>query len=113
MINEAYEQFVQVIAEGRKLDPARVREIGDGRVYTGLQAQHLGLVDEFGDLRRAIQVAAGLGGIKGEPRVIEQRRTSPLAGLFGALTRPQARLSLFELLGLERRFTMYYLYLEL
>ena len=112
MIDEAYEQFVQVIAEGRKLDPARVREIGDGRIYTGLQAQQLGLVDEFGDLRRAIQVAAELAGIKGEPRLIDTRRASPLAALFGALLRPAPRLTLADLFGLPQRFTMYYLYLE-
>jgi protease-4 len=113
MIDEAYEQFVQVIAEGRKLDPARVREIGDGRIYTGLQARQLGLIDEFGDLRRAIQVAAELAGIKGEPRVIDTRRASPLAALFGALLRPAPRVTLADLFGLQQRFTMYYLYLEL
>jgi protease-4 len=113
MIDEAYEQFVQVIAEGRKLDPARVREIGDGRVYTGLQARQLGLVDEFGDLRRAIQVAADLAGIKGEPRVIDTRPVSPLAALFGALLRPAPRPTFAELPGLQQRFTMYYLYLNL
>lgn len=112
MIDEAYEQFVQVIAEGRKLDPARVREIGDGRIYTGLQARQLGLVDEFGDLRRAIQVAAELTGIKGEPRVLDTRRTSPLAALFSALLRPAPRFTLADLFGLQQRFTMYYLYLE-
>ncbi|MER3495821.1 MAG: hypothetical protein C4320_02785 [Armatimonadota bacterium] len=58
-------------------------------------------------------VAAELAGIKGEPRLIDTRRASPLAALFGALLRPAPRLTLADLFGLPQRFTMYYLYLEL
>lgn len=74
IIEEGYDDFVRVIVEGRGLEEAAVREIADGRVYSGRQAQELGLVDELGDLREAIRKAADLGGISGEPRIIEYER---------------------------------------
>lgn len=54
IIDEMYSDFVQVIVDGRNLDEEKVREIGDGRIYTGRQAQELGLVDEIGDLDATI-----------------------------------------------------------
>lgn len=48
MIDEMYDDFVQVIVDGRDLSESRVREIGDGRLYTGRQAVDIGLVDEIG-----------------------------------------------------------------
>ncbi|MBO1001430.1 signal peptide peptidase SppA [Pseudogracilibacillus auburnensis] len=48
IIDEMYDDFVQVIVDGRKMDEATVREVGDGRIYTGRQAQEVGLVDEIG-----------------------------------------------------------------
>ncbi|WP_085993810.1 signal peptide peptidase SppA [Oceanobacillus senegalensis] len=54
MIDDLYDDFVQVIVEGRELSDERVRELGDGRVYTGSQAFELGLVDSLGTLDDAI-----------------------------------------------------------
>jgi protease-4 len=51
-----------------------VRELADGRVYSGRQAVDNGLVDELGDLDEAIQKAADLGGITGDPRIVEYQR---------------------------------------
>jgi protease IV len=48
MINNSYDGFVKVIAEGRKLPEAKVRQIADGRIYDGRQAKELNLIDEFG-----------------------------------------------------------------
>ena len=48
LVMDMYEQFVAMVASGRHMDPARVRELGDGRAYTGRQALALGLVDEIG-----------------------------------------------------------------
>ncbi|MCL5045437.1 MAG: signal peptide peptidase SppA [Actinobacteria bacterium] len=78
MIDDIYEQFVRVVADGRKLDPGVVRQFADGRVFTGSQAVKIGLVDELGDLNQAVKLAGKLAGIKGEPRVreIERRRTA-------------------------------------
>ena len=48
LVMDMYDQFVGMVATGRHMDPARVRELGDGRAYTGRQALALGLVDEIG-----------------------------------------------------------------
>jgi protease-4 len=111
--DEAYEQFLGVAVEERDLDPDEAREMADGRVYTGRQALDLGLVDRLGNLPDAIQLAAELGGIEGEPRVIEYQRTPSLMEMLlsGLGPRPTS-LSVEELLGIERRFTVQYLYVS-
>ena len=53
LVGDLYEQFVAIVAGGRHMDPARVRELADGRAYTGRQALALGLVDEIGGDREA------------------------------------------------------------
>jgi protease IV len=58
-----YDRFVDVVAEGRKMDKDRVRGIGEGRVWTGREALANGLVDELGGLAEAeAYVAKRLGG---------------------------------------------------
>ncbi len=58
MVTSFYEQFVAVVAKGRPgLPEERIRELADGRVYTSLDAQRLGLVDEIGYLDDAIEAA--------------------------------------------------------
>jgi len=70
MIDDVHAQFVDAVAEGRKLDPDIVRSLADGRIFTGRQAMAAGLVDELGNLQDAIDVAAKLAGIEGEPKVV-------------------------------------------
>ncbi len=48
LVQDMYDQFVTMVAEGRHMDPAVVRTLADGRAYTGRQAKALGLVDEIG-----------------------------------------------------------------
>lgn len=83
MVDELYGQFVAVVAEGRKMDPARVRELADGRIYTGSQAKELGLVDELGTMYDAIDGAARLAGIPGKPALKEYGKLSPWSVIFG------------------------------
>jgi protease-4 len=64
MVNSFYDQFVQVVVRGRHLPEQRVRALADGRVYTGIDAQKLGLVDEIGYLEDAICCAKASAGIK-------------------------------------------------
>ncbi|MBI4497448.1 MAG: signal peptide peptidase SppA [Chloroflexi bacterium] len=83
VIDDSYERFVQVVAEGRGMEAARVQELADGRIFSGRQAQEAGLVDDLGDLPEAITLAGTLAGITGRPRVIEYDRGFRL-GLSGA-----------------------------
>jgi protease-4 len=109
--DEAFEQFLGVVAEGRSMPRDDARELADGRVYTGQQALSLGLVDELGNLPEAIDLAAELAGIEGEPQIIEYQRSPTLMEiLLGALNRFPPSLSVDDLLGIERHFTVQYLY---
>jgi protease-4 len=69
LVREAYDEFVRVVAEGRAMPPERVRELADGRIYTGRQAKELGLVDELGGYRDALAVAGQLAGLGAEPAI--------------------------------------------
>jgi protease-4 len=64
MIDEYYEQFIDVVAEGRELSREEVRDLATGQLYTGTEAKELGLVDELGDLNTAIDLAAELADIE-------------------------------------------------
>jgi protease-4 len=57
-VDRTYGNFVNVVAEGRNLDPAFIDSIGQGRVWSGVDALELGLVDELGGLEDAIAAAA-------------------------------------------------------
>lgn len=48
LVMDMHDQFVQMVAAGRHMDAARVRELADGRAYTGRQALRLGLIDAIG-----------------------------------------------------------------
>ncbi|AMM94197.1 signal peptide peptidase SppA [Peribacillus simplex] len=50
MINNSYDQFVKVIADGRGMTENEVRKIADGRIYDGRQAKENHLIDDFGHL---------------------------------------------------------------
>ncbi|MBM7853760.1 protease-4 [Desulfohalotomaculum tongense] len=86
MIDDIYQQFVTVVANGRNMDVERVKELADGRIYTGRQALELGLVDELGDMHRAIQIAAELAGVDGEPSVVDLSPRTVWDELFGQLS---------------------------
>lgn len=48
LVMNMYDQFVAMVAAGRHMQPEKVRELGDGRAYTGMQALRLGLIDQIG-----------------------------------------------------------------
>jgi protease IV len=52
-----YDTFVEKAAQGRNTTPEKIDAVGQGRVWTGLQAKQLGLVDELGGLDRAVAIA--------------------------------------------------------
>ncbi|RYG71756.1 signal peptide peptidase SppA [Lentibacillus lipolyticus] len=56
MVDDMYADFVNVIVEGRDMAESRVRELGDGRVYTGSQAAENGLIDALGSMEDTISM---------------------------------------------------------
>jgi protease-4 len=70
LIDDTYDQFLDIVAKGRRMSKDDLRRMSDGRLFTGRQAQKLGLVDELGDLNHAVRLAGSLSGIEGEPTVV-------------------------------------------
>jgi len=64
IIENNYRRFVQLVAEGRSLEPQDVEKIAQGRVWAGKTAMELGLVDKFGNLQDAIQSAADMANLE-------------------------------------------------
>jgi protease-4 len=111
-VDEGYDQFVQVIVEGRDLPEEEVRELADGRVYSGQQAETLGLVDELGDLDRAAEASRELAGVE-EATVVRYQRQSPgLVGLLQARLAPPEpeAMQVLERAGLSLNPELQYLY---
>jgi protease-4 len=82
VLNNVHQQFIQAVADGRKMDRSKVAQIADGRILTGEQAKNLGLVDQMGNLHDTIDITAKMVGIVGKPTVLY----------------PKKRLSIWELL---------------
>ncbi|HEU0075908.1 MAG TPA: signal peptide peptidase SppA [Dehalococcoidia bacterium] len=92
LVDDLYDQFLDIVAEGRGMDKARVKELATGEVHTARRCLELGLVDELGDLERAIDMAADLGNAprrpiwlkpkKGLREVISSMVGTSLAGSF-------------------------------
>lgn len=92
-----YDEFVPKVAQGRGRDREYIDSIGQGRVWTGAQAKEKGLVDEFGGLDRAVEVARELANIpatKGVHRVILPQPRGFFDSLFGGGDEASIRQSL-------------------
>ena len=74
MLQDVLGQFKKAVQTGRKLSPAQVDAIADGRIMSGAQAKGYKLVDELGTLQDAVNEAARLAKIKGKPTVVYSER---------------------------------------
>jgi protease-4 len=74
VIDNVHQQFIQAVAEGRKMDRSKVTQIADGRILTGEQAKQAGLVDQIGNLQDAIDITAKLVGIEGKPNILYPKK---------------------------------------
>jgi protease IV len=78
MVDWIYSEFVTKVAEARQLSPEKVEEIAQGRVWSGLDAEKIGLIDELGGLDAAIAYAAGKAGLGANYRLVEYPRQKDL-----------------------------------
>ena len=74
MLDDVHNQFIDAVAEGRKLPRDTVLGFADGRIVSGQQARSLRMVDALGGLEEAIADAAKLAGLPEKPRLILPRR---------------------------------------
>lgn len=104
LVREAYERFVRVVAQGRRMDRGRVLQLADGRIYTGAQAHRLGLVDTLGSLDDAVALARELARLP-RARVVEYTG----GGWLEALASLRFRGPLGELTPADQPFSVQYL----
>ena len=93
MIDEYYEQFIDVVAEGRGLSKDEVRNLATGQIYTGTEAKELGLVDALGGLDTATELAMELAGIEVARVEYYQPPKITLLSLLGFANAIQARIA--------------------
>ena len=81
MLDRVYREFVQKVADGRGLDYDAVHEVARGRIWSGADAVHNGLVDRLGSLRDAAQIARERAGLPADAPVRPAISIPPLARL--------------------------------
>jgi len=101
LVDDYYEQFIEVVAEGRGLSKEKVRSLATGQLYTGAEAKELGLVDELGGLDTAIDLAAELAGITAPKVEYYKHEPSLLESLLGMNLGDLVNLTQMRLLGLD------------
>lgn len=74
IIDSIYEQFVNDVAEGRKMPVDKVKQLADGRIYTGLQAKETGLIDNIGTFYDVVDDMQKELGIHGKPSLVYGKR---------------------------------------
>ncbi len=74
VLDDVHDQFIKAVSESRGMTYEDVKELADGRIFTGKKAKELGFVDELGNLEDAIKLAGELAGIKGKPRVVSKKK---------------------------------------
>ena len=81
LLDDVHAQFIAAVATGRKLDRDEVVKFADGRVFSGVQARDLRMVDALGGLEDAVLAAGKLAGLPSPPAVIQPRRHFSLMDL--------------------------------
>jgi protease-4 len=100
LVDDLYEQFVDVVMKGRNLTHEQAKAVATGEVFTARKAKDMGLVDELGDLNRAIDLAAELGNAPRKPVWVRPKR-----GLREMLTSMAATTFVSEIAAqIEERF---------
>src|SRR5579864_7451515 len=85
LIDDMHTQFIQAVADGRKMKAEDIRAIANGKVWTGEQALGMKLIDQQADFEGAVKDTAKSVGIKGEPVLVhpDRERKTVLDLLFG------------------------------
>jgi protease-4 len=74
VIADIQKQFVEAVATGRNISMAKIQEIADGRIFSGLQAKELGLVDVMGNFQDAVELTKKMVGIEGDVALIYPKK---------------------------------------
>ena len=104
MVDQIYDDFLSVVSRGRHMSKESVHEIAQGRVYSGVKALEIGLVDGIGGIDRAIKSASQKANLKEYKLMVFPEPKNPLESILGdefadALTEQQIKLA--ESLGIN------------
>ncbi|MDX2433126.1 MAG: signal peptide peptidase SppA [Desulfobacterales bacterium] len=92
LIDNVYGQFVRDIAIARGMEENTIKELADGRIYTGEQALEVGLIDSLGNFTDAIIIAAEMGGLDIENPQLLYPKVDRAFSLFNLLTNAEQSL---------------------
>ncbi len=84
LVDDAHDQFISSVSQGRDMPISRVRELSKGQIFTGRKAKELNLVDDIGGVRRAQEITEELAGIE-DSEIIKQPADTwrRVLGIFG------------------------------
>ena len=74
VIKNVHGQFIEAVAQGRRLPKDQVAQIADGRIFSGEQAKTLGLVDELGSFEDAVDLVKKMVGLSGEVKLVQAEK---------------------------------------
>ena len=84
-VSHIYNGFIAKVGDGRRMNTINVDEIGEGRIWSGYDAKLIGLIDTYGGIEKAIDIASSLANVE-EYRVISlPKKKDPLQELLGSL----------------------------
>ncbi len=106
VLDDVHDQFIRAVSEGRSIKYENIKELADGRIFTGKKAKELGLVDILGNLDDAVKLAGKLSGIKGEPRVVTKKEKLSIWNLITGDSPDELIKKAFPNIGLKYMLTL-------
>lgn len=105
-IEDVYEDFVAHVAQGRDMDKEEVEEIAQGRVWSGIDARRIGLIDLYGGMQKAVELAAEMAELEQYRTVGLPRLKDPFQQFLKGFSGDIRSKVLRETLGNEARYYM-------
>ena len=106
-VDHIYDVFTGKVAEGRKLTKVEVDSIGQGRIWSGTDAKNIGLIDDFGGLTKAIDLAAELSKTKDYRLISLPEQKEWFEELLEQITGSDPSAKLKKILGPDYRYYQY------
>lgn len=103
-INSIYDNFISHVAEGRNMTTEEVHEIGQGRVWSGVNAMEIGLIDVFGGLEKAIEIAVEMAGLDHYRTIDLPKKKDPIEQIISELTGDAKARILKDELGVSYKY---------
>lgn len=82
IVDDSFDQFLDIVSKERKIDKDELREIANGRVFTGRQALEHKLVDSLGTYQDAVKMACTIAKIEGEPVIVKEKQVHNFVEVF-------------------------------